>query len=417
MPLNIADIHPFHQLIISLILGLLVGLQRQWAESPLAGIRTFSLIALLGTSCALLADQYGGWMIALGFLGTIAAMIVGHISKRSRTAQQEHSGLVTEFAMLLMFTSGVLVRIGPVWLAVTLAGILAVILQAKIGLHGLASRFIEKEIKAIMQFVLISLVIFPIVPNQTYGPLDVLNPHNIWLMVVLIIAISLAGYIIYKFFGQKAGLLLGGILGGVISSTATTMTYSRRSKELTKAIPQNALLILIAWTVLYVRVFFEITVVAPQFTDAYVPIGVMFSVSILSTIWLWRAADKSHKGMPLQNNPTELKTALTFGLLYSAVLLAVAFSKQYFGSKGLAVVAILSGFTDVDAITLSTARLVETGKLLPSEGWPVIVAAITSNIFFKGMLAGALGGKVLFKTVFISWVSTLVAGLVLLWAW
>lgn len=417
MPLNIADIHPFHQLIISLILGLLVGLQRQWAESPLAGIRTFSLIALLGTTCALLAELYGGWVIALGFLGTITAMIVGHISKKNRTTPQEHSGLVTEFAMLLMFTSGVLVRVGPIWLAATLAGILAVILQAKIELHSLASRFIEKEIKAIMQFVLVSLVIFPIVPNQTYGPFDVLNPHNIWLMVVFIVAISLAGYIIYNFFGERAGLLLGGILGGVISSTATTMTYSRRSKELVKSVPQNALLILIAWTVLYVRVFFEIMVAAPQFKDAFVPIGIMFLVSILSTIWLWRRADKSHKGMPQQNNPTELSTALTFGLLYSGVLLATAFSKQYFGSNGLTVVAILSGVTDVDAITLSTAQLVETGKLLPSEGWPVIIAAIMSNIFFKGVLAGTLGGRLLFKTIFISWTSTLVTGFVLLWVW
>lgn len=417
MQLNIADVHPFHQLIISLILGLLVGLQRQWAESPLGGIRTFSLISLLGTACALLADQYGGWVIALGFLGTIAAMIVGHMSKGSRTNPLEHSGLVTEFAMLLMFTSGVLVRVGPIWLAATLAGILAVILQAKIELHGLASRFKEKEIKAIMQFVLISLVIFPIVPNETYGPLDVLNPHNIWLMVVLIIAISLSGYIIYKFCGEKAGVLLGGILGGLISSTATTMTYSRRSKELTKAIPQNALLILVAWTVLYVRVFFEITVAAPQFREVFAPLGIMFSVSILSTLWLWKGADKSHKGMPHQSNPTELKTALTFALLYSGVLMATAFSKQYFGSKGLTVVALLSGVTDVDAITLSTARLVDTGKLLPKEGWSVIVAAIMSNIFFKGILTVVLGGKTLFNTIVIAWTSTLAAGLFLLWAW
>lgn len=236
-------------------------------------------------------------------------------------------------------------------------------------------------------------------------------------MVVLIIAISLVGYIIYKFFGEKAGVLLGGVLGGVISSTATTMTYSRRSKELAKGIPQNALLILIAWTVLYVRVFLEITVAAPQFKDAFAPIGIMFSVSILSTIWLWRGADKSHKGMPHQSNPTELKTALTFGFLYSVILLATAFSKQYFGSSGLTVVAILSGITDVDAITLSTARLVETGKLLPSEGWPVIISAIMSNLFFKGVLAGTLGGRGLLKTIFISWASTLTVGLILLWVW
>lgn len=417
MQLTIADIHPFHQLLISLTLGLLVGLQRQWAESPLGGIRTFSLIALLGTACALLADQYGEWPIALGFLGTIAAMVVGNIASRSQTTPKNHSGLVTEFAMLLMFAIGVLVRVGPLWLSAALAGALAVILQAKIELHGLAARFTEKEIKAVMQFVLISLVILPIVPNQSYGPLDVLNPHNIWLMVTLIVAISLAGYIIYKFFGEKAGVLLGGILGGMISSTATTMTYARRSKDTDATVPQNALLILIAWTVLYVRVFLEIMAAAPQFQDAFAPIGIMFLASVLSAAWLWRGSDKSHRGMPQQNNPTELRTALLFGLLYSGILLAAAFSKEYFGSKGLTVVAILSGVTDVDAITLSTARLVETGKLLPKDGWSVIIAAIMSNLFFKGVLAGTLGGKRLFKTIFFSWVTTLAVGLILILAW
>lgn len=417
MQLTITDIHPFHQLIIALILGLLVGLQRQWAESPLGGIRTFPLISLLGTVCALLSEQYGVWIIALGFSGTVAAMIVGHISKKTRAAAQEHSGLGTEFAMLLMFTSGVLVRVGPIWLAAAIAGILAVILQAKIELHGLASRFTEKEIKAIMQFVLISLVIFPIVPDQTFGPLAVLNPHDVWLMVLVIVAISLSGYIIYKFFGEKAGVILGGILGGVISSTATTMSYARRSKKSINAIPLNAVVVFIAWTIAYVRLFLEVVVAAPSFQAVWIPLGGMFFVSALSTLWLWRNSEPNHSGMPSQSNPTELKTALTFGVLYSIILLAVAFSKKYFGNNGLAIVAVLSGITDMDAITLSTSRLVETGKLLPKEGWPIIIIACMSNVFFKGAIAGFVGGRAFFKSIFASWLFSLIAGAVILLVW
>lgn len=353
-------------------------------------------------------------MVALGFSGTVAAMAVGQIAKKPQTASAEHSGLGTEFAMLLMFTSGVLVRVGPIWLAAAIAGIVAVILQAKIELHGLAARFSEREIKAIMQFALISLVIFPIVPNQTFGPLEVVNPHDVWLMVLVIVAIGLSGYIIYKFFGEKAGIILGGILGGVISSTATTMSYSKRSQGLAETIPINAIIVLIAWTTVYVRLFLEVIVAAPSFQAAWVPLGGMFVVSAFATLWLWRRSETNHRGMPSQSNPTELKTALTFGILYSVILLAVAFSKRYFGNSGLTVVAVLSGITDMDAITLSTSRLVETGKLLPREGWPIIIIACMSNVFFKGAIAGFVGGKSFFKSLVVPWFLSLAAGAVIL---
>jgi uncharacterized membrane protein (DUF4010 family) len=414
LTLTSEDLAPFFQLFISLVLGFLVGLQRQWAKDPLAGIRTFSLIALLGTSCALLSDLFDVWPIVVGFVGTIAAMVAGRFTTDDKASEKEHSGLVSEFSMLLMFVIGVLVHSGPLWLPAALAGSLAFILQAKIELHGLAARFTEKEIKAIMQFVLISLVILPIVPDKGFGPYEVLNPRNIWMMVTLIVFISLLGYIIYKFFGKKAGVLLGGILGGIISSTATTLTYSRSSKAGEGNATQNALIILIAWTVLYVRVFVEIKVAAPSFNEAFMPLGIMFLVSVLSTAWLWKSAGRNHKGMPQQGNPTEIKTALIFGALYSVILVGTAYAKESFGSSGLMIVAVLSGFTDVDAITLSTSRLVDTGKLLPKDGWSVIVAAVVANHFFKGVLAGILGGKELFKNILFSWAVTLVAGLILL---
>lgn len=416
MSFGIDDVHPFHQLIISVVLGLLVGLQRQWVDSPLGGIRTFSLISLLGTACALLAEKYGAWMIVAGFLGVIAAMAAGHLSKQSGRAP-EHSGLVTELAMLLMYCSGVFVHLGPIWLGAAVAGLLAVILHSKMELHVLAKRFSESEITAIMQFVLISLVIFPIVPNQVFGPLQVLNPRDIWLMVVIIVAVSLSGYIAYKFVGDRAGVILGGVLGGVISSTATTMSYSRRSKEAAGAVPRSAIVVGIAWTVVYIRLLLEVIAAAPTFHAAWLPLGIMFLASALSTLWLWRRLEDGGEGMPAQDNPTELKTALTFGALYAAILFAVTFAKTYSGSGGLTLVAILSGITDMDAITLSTSRLVATGKLLPQEGWPIIIVAGMSNVFFKGAIAGFVGGRGLFKALLMPWLCSLAAGTLLLVAW
>ncbi|TAL27845.1 MAG: MgtC/SapB family protein [Alphaproteobacteria bacterium] len=411
---GIEDNHPFQQLIISLVLGLLVGLQRQWADSPLGGIRTFALISLLGTICAFLADKYGAWIVAVGFLGTIAAMVAGDIAKKDKVASPAHSGLVTEFAMMLMFATGALVHLGPVWLAATLAGSLAVILQAKLELHGLVSRFTAKEIRAIMQFVLISLVILPLVPDKGYGPFGALNPHQTWLMVVLMVAISLIGYIIYKFHGAKAGVLLGGVLGGLISSTATTLTYAKRSKEEAKGTFQNTIIILVAWGMVYGRVAVEIAVVAPQFRAVWIPLGVMFLASALPTVWLWRQAGNHHKGMPRQDNPTELRMAILFGFLYSAVLFAAICAKNYLGTGGLLVVGVLSGLTEIDAITLSTARMVATGGLQQQEAWPVIISAILANTVFKGGLVAVWGGKAMLRKIGLPLVATIAAALVLL---
>jgi uncharacterized membrane protein (DUF4010 family) len=411
---GIEDTHPFQQLIISLVLGLLVGLQRQWADSPLGGIRTFALISLLGTICAFLADKYGAWIVAVGFVGTIAAMVAGDIAKKDKVSSQEHSGLVTEFAMMLMFATGALVHIGPVWLAATLAGSLAVILQAKLELHGIVSRFTAKEIRAIMQFVLISLVILPVVPDKNYGPFDALNPHQIWLMVVLMVAISLTGYIIYKFYGAKAGVLLGGILGGLISSTATTLTYAKRSKGDSTSAFQNAIIILIAWGMLYGRVAVEIAVVSPQFRTVWIPLGAMFLASALPTIWLWSRSGNDNKGMPKQDNPTELRMAVLFGVLYSVVLFAATCAKSYFGTSGLMVVGVLSGLTEIDAITLSTARMVATGSLQQQEAWPVIVSAILANTVFKAGLVALWGGRAMLRKIGLPLGATVATALVLL---
>lgn len=398
---------PLYNVLISLTLGLLVGLQREWADSKLGGIRTFALVALLGTVCAFLGDKFGAWIVAAGFLGTIAAMVVGGLR-----IERKPSGLGTEFAMLLTFGVGVLVHVGPWWLAAAVAGIVAVILQMKLELQGFADRFDEREIKAIMQFALISLVILPAVPDVNVGPYQVLNPRNIWTMVILIVFISLAGFIIYKMVGESAGVWVAGILGGTISSTATTVSYSkqaRKGKEL-----QPALIILIAWAIMYIRVALEIKAVAPSFQAAWLPLGILLLVSVGFILWMWRKAGAKNDGMPPQKNPTELRTALTFAAIYSVILVAVAYAKEHFGSSGLHLVALISGVTDVDAITLSTSRLVSGGTLSPEEAWPVIIIAVLSNVFSKGMLTLYLGGKGLFKVILPSWIATLLIGLTLI---
>ncbi|HKX27711.1 MAG TPA: MgtC/SapB family protein, partial [Blastocatellia bacterium] len=195
----------FQQLGVALGLGLLVGLQRESAASRLAGLRTFPLVTLFGSICALLATTFGGWVIAAGLMALASLILAGKLAEAR--ADLPDLGLTTEVAMLLMFGVGASLIAGYRPVAIAVGGGAAVLLHYKGQLHEAVARLSSTDLKAIMQFALISLVILPVLPNRTYGPYSVLNPRNIWLMVVLIVGISLSGYIAYKFLGAKAGLL------------------------------------------------------------------------------------------------------------------------------------------------------------------------------------------------------------------
>jgi uncharacterized membrane protein (DUF4010 family) len=235
----------FQRLGAALLLGMLVGLQRQ-RTSTMAGLRTFPIITLLGTLAALVDRQLGagGWVIGAAMLSTAAMMVVGNIHQiRQATGD---GGITTEAAVLFMFALGAYLAYGDLVIAVALGAGTAVLLQFKGELHGIAARLGDQDLRAIMQFALITCIVLPILPNREFGPLAVLNPFKTWLMVVLIVGISLGGYIVYKFWGARAGILLGGILGGAISSTATTASYARRTAASPETTPLAAAVILIA---------------------------------------------------------------------------------------------------------------------------------------------------------------------------
>lgn len=406
----------FQQLGIALGLGLLVGLQRESTSSPLAGVRTFPLVTVLGSVCSLLAQSFGGWILAAGVIALSVLIFMGKIIGMSR--DQPNPGLTTEAALLLMFAIGAYLVIGHRAVAIAIGGGAAVLLHFKGELHGIVARLGANDLKAVMQFTLISLVILPVLPNRTYGPHAVLNPRNIWWMVVLIVGINLGGYIVYKFFGQRAGIVLGGILGGMISSTATTVSYAKRAAAAPAAIRQAAIVIMIASTVVFARLLLEIATVAPAFLPAAAPsLIALLILSAVSSFVLWFRSCKNYDEMPQQENPSELKSALLFGLIYAVVLFVVAAVKERYGNRGLYVVAALSGLTDVDAITLSTAQLVNAGRLGAGEGWKLIVVAATSNLIFKAAAVAALGRRQLFMKVLPPYAIVIAAGILMLLIW
>ena len=388
----------FQNLGISLMLGLLVGLQRQHVHAPLGGIRTFPLVTVFGTVCALLAQIYGGWIVAVGLAGVVATAVVGKITTPARG--DDHTGLTTAIAMPLMYAVGAYVLNGNWSVAVAVGGTVAILLQMKLQLHGIVSRLGDADIKAIMQFVLISCIILPVLPNRTYDWYHVLNPREIWWMVVLVVGISLGGYVVWKFFGQQAGIVLGGILGGTISSTATAVSFAKRSRLAPSSVRAAAAVIMISTTVSFIRVVIEMAVVGQDFLlKSALPMSVLVSVALLLCVVGWLGTRRETETMPEQANPTELKSALVFGALYAIILFAVAATKVHFERRGLFVVAVLSGLTDMDAITLSTSRMVSAERLTAETGWKVIVAAAMANLIFKAGLIAMLGNRKLFLRI------------------
>lgn len=408
----------FLRLAIALALGLLIGFERERSEAPLAGLRTFPLVALLGALSALLAASFGPWLPAAGLV-SLALLIVSGNALRSRAPSDAHPGITTEVALLLTFVLGVGLANGLLEPCVVLAGAVAVLLHGKERLHSLVRRLSEEDLLVLFRFVLIALVVLPVLPDRAYGPFEVLNPREIWWMVVLIVGIGLASYVAYRLFGQRAGTLLAGILGGLISSTATTASYARRARRAPELASLGARVVLIASSVVFARLVVLIAVVAPAHAAALLSPIVMLGVVFALIAWA-AGSRRGAQELPLEHaeQAAELRPALLFGLVYAGVLFAVAAARHYVaGTSALYGVAALSGLTDVDAITLSTARLVDAGRLEEATAWRLIVVATLSNLVFKSALAFVLGGRALGARLALGFGLGLVAGALLLALW
>jgi uncharacterized membrane protein (DUF4010 family) len=410
----------FQKVAMALGLGLLVGLQRQSVQSRLAGIRTFALITVFGAVTALISLNLGGWIVGAGALGVAALLVAGNLIPTGDTPRDP--GLTTEVAALLMYGVGAYLVVGHAAVALAVGGGVAILLHFKEPMHDFVGKFEPKDFKAIMQFVLIALIIWPVLPDKGYGPYEVLNPHEIWLMVVLIVGISLGGYVAYKLFGERAGAVLGGVLGGLISSTATTVSYARRSEGSSErssaSVRGAALVIVIASTIVFARVLTEIGVVAPAvFWQLAPPLGIMLAGMAALALTMYLLSRDHGVELPEQKNPAELRAALIFGGLYALVILAVAFAQDYLGPQALYTIAIISGIHDMDAITLSTSRLVDQNQVEAGTGWRLILTAALSNMVFKGAIVAVMALRKLFFWVAVPFAAALVGGLLLLAVW
>ena len=379
-------------LLLALALGLLVGLQREWSKSEIAGIRTFPLITLLGALAGILGGPSGGWVLAAALLAVTALLVFGNLARLR--AGSTDPGLTTEAAALVMFGVGAAVSRGLTGPAIVATGSVAVLLQLKGELHRFVARIEETELRAVSRLVLIGLVILPALPNRQFGTYGVLNPFEIWLMVVLIVGISLTAYVAYRLCGARVGILLTGLLGGLISSTATTVTYSQKARADRAHGAASSTIIVLASAAVFGRVLLEIAIVAPKVLLQVAPPLVLMTGIIGAAAWVSFERRRREPPPPADREPpSTLGSAIAFGMLYAIVLLAVAAAREHLGEGALYAVAAVSGLTDADAITLSTARLVETGRLGASIGWRLILIGALANLGFKAGIVLVAGGR------------------------
>jgi len=407
----------FGQLGLAVLLGLLVGLQREHAAHPMAGMRTFPLITVCGAVAALLGKQFGGWIVAAGWLGIVVVLGIGTVL-RLRAEKAEDLGTTTYVAGLLMYGVGALLVVAPLGVGVAVGGGVAVLLQFKPELHRIAQKLGDEDLRAIMQFVLLSCVVLPVLPNQTYGPFEVFNPYKSWLLVVFIVGMSVTGYILYKFLGPTGGIWLGGVLGGVVSSTAITLSTAQMVRQQPALATGGLMMVALASSVAFLRVLAIVGVVAPEAAPLCAgPLTVLAGLGLTPVLgsWFWRRINL--QTIPAQKNPAQLGSALMFGALYVGILFALAAARHYWADQGLYLVAGLAGLADLDAICLSTARLMAEGNIETSLGWRLMVTAGLANLLFKTLLAGLLAGTAFFNNLLRWHALPLLGGLLVLLFW
>ncbi|MCO6428590.1 MgtC/SapB family protein [Nitrosomonas communis] len=384
----------------SLAIGLLIGLERERRPAAKAGLRTFALVALFGTLAAMLSQKtHSPWLLFGGLLLVGVMTIAAYLREQREHDELADPGTTTVVAILMCYGLGALVWHEESTLAVMLAIVTTILLYFKAELHGLTHNLDRRDLISMLQFAVLTFVILPVLPNNNYGPYEALNPYQIWLMIVLISGISLTGYIALRFTGQRHGAVLLGVFGGLVSSTATTMVFTRRSGDNPDLTKLAVVVILLANLTVLVRLAVISAVISPVILATLLPIlSVGLMLGLIAAVFWWRDLTRQENVLiPETKNPAELTTAAGFGILYAVVLLLSAWLSDIAGSGGLYIVAIISGLTDVDAITVSSLRLLDLGKLQTAEAVTAITLAIISNIIFKLGLIFMIGSSLLAK--------------------
>jgi len=389
------------RVLIALALGFLIGLEREYAkrvldkEEQFAGVRTYTLIALFGFLCAYLAQQYGLWVLVSGLGGLVALVIASYVM----SAKAGSYGITTELAGILAFVIGAVVFQGEVLFAVIVTVIITSLLSLKLKLHTFIATLTPQDLRAFIQFVIITAVVLPLLPNEAMGPNGVWNPHEIWIMVILVTGISLAGYLLAKVFGAKKGTLLAGLVGGLVSSTAVTLSLARRSREHPTGQHIIAAASIIGATgVLYPRIWLETWVIDRQLAlRMALPIAFIMLATFSIAYLIQRKGGHAPAVDVPAKNPLNFGVSIQFAVVYMAVLWLMDLVSGDRIATGFYAASLVFGATDMDAITLSIAKNTESVGLL--KGATAVLLATLSNTVMKYLIVVFFGDKSLRKWV------------------
>ncbi|MFO0761787.1 MAG: MgtC/SapB family protein [Byssovorax sp.] len=378
------------------------------------GIRTFPLIALAGGLSALLIPVVGAWVLGVALAGLAALLSIAYF----RTSANGEPGLTTEAAAVLTFLLGAMAAM-PGWLpgaqryllVASCSAIIMALLALKRPLHGFAAKISADDVYATAKFVLLVLVVLPILPDRTVGPLDVLNPQKIGIMIVLVAAVSFVGYVAARVTGSRRGLFLTGILGGFASSTAVTLTFSGRAKEQPSLVELCSIAILAGSATMFVRILLIVAAVdRPLLVLLSLPLGLMAAGGFGAAALVYRSSIKhdAHEEVPLKN-PFYLAQSIKFGLAYAVILVIAKAAQLYLGQTGVLAGSVVAGLAEVDAITLSLTELHQGGMSADTAAIGITLAAVT-NTLVKTALAFVLGGRALGKRVGLGLAAALLCG-------
>jgi len=404
-------------LIVSASLGALIGLIRQWAEQQdadktdlhFAGLRTFVLWSVLGYTAAYLSSLQHTPV----FIATLA-LVGAHILLKGFGARKYSAiGLTTSAAAFITLFIGALVYWDRLLFAVMLAALTMIVLGIKQFSHAWTRRFTPEDIRSTLQFAAVSGVILPLVPNHGYGPYQALNPYSLWWMVVLISGLGFVGYILMRWLGTQAGVALTGLIGGLASSTATTLAFSRESKTYPLLYRSFALAIVMASTIMLARVLIILVFIFPQFLSVlWLPFAIMALPGVAYTLILHFFFIGKHVEMDLPHlkNPLDLAIAIKFGCIYGVISVLVKIFTHTDLTSGLLALSFVSGLTDMDAIALSITNNLKDGSIGMNIATRAVIIAALANTILKGTLVLVLGSHKLKKQIFIAFSATLLAG-------
>lgn len=395
------DLQIAQSLLISTVLGFMIGLQREMSqyhqknEVLFTGARSFSIISLLGFFTASFKQEY--MIISAVFIFIFGALVVS--SYIIRALRHEKSGTTTEFAAMSSFIIGMLVYENLYIYATFTAVIIVVLLDLKARVSQLKSNIKKKEIQSTLLFLIITFVILPILPNETIDPYDIINPYTIWLMVILISALSFLGYIAARIIGASKGILVAGFFGGFFSSTATTISFSKKVDSEGKSAKQLSSAIAIACTTMYFRVVLLTAVIDTRLALELAPAFTLATITgYIYIYYLYNSSKKVHIDIDLVfKNPLDIKEALKFGVLFGLVFGVTSLLQEWAGDSGTYISALFSGLTDVDAITLSLSNLFVDSDIALNTALIGIVIATFANSFTKLAISFIVGNRILGK--------------------